>query len=64
MKAAKGANLKSIPKFKNEAEERAFWESHDTTPYVDWSRARIVSFPRLRPSRSAPEKKFSRHPLR
>jgi predicted DNA binding CopG/RHH family protein len=41
---------KPIPKFANEAEERKFWESHDTTDYVDWSRARLVSFPNLRPS--------------
>ena len=42
--------LKPIPKFASEAEERRFWESHDTTDYVDWSRARSVSFPNLRPS--------------
>jgi hypothetical protein len=32
-------NLKSIPKFRNEAEERRFWETHDSTNYVDWSKA-------------------------
>jgi predicted DNA binding CopG/RHH family protein len=42
--------LKPVPKFANEAEELEFWESHDTTEYVDWSRARLVSFPNLRPS--------------
>jgi predicted DNA binding CopG/RHH family protein len=42
--------LKPIPKFANEAQERAFWESHDTTDYVDWSRAKVVSFPNLKPS--------------
>lgn len=42
--------LKSVPKFANEIEERKFWESHDTTEYVDWSRARTISFPNLRPS--------------
>jgi predicted DNA binding CopG/RHH family protein len=42
--------LKRVPKFATEAEEREFWESHDTTDYVDWSRARAVSFPNLRPS--------------
>lgn len=40
--------LKPIPKFKTEAEERAFWETHDTTLYVDWSTARRVSFPNLK----------------
>jgi predicted DNA binding CopG/RHH family protein len=43
---------KAIPEFANEAQERAFWESpgNDSTQYVDWTRAKIVSFPNLRPS--------------
>ena len=44
---------KSIPPFKNEAEERAFWESHDSTDYVDWSGAERVRFPHLKPSTKA-----------
>jgi len=44
--------LKRIPDFSSEAEVRAFWESpkNDSTNYVDWSKAKLVSFPRLRPS--------------
>jgi predicted DNA binding CopG/RHH family protein len=42
--------LKPVPKFKNEAEERKFWESHDSTPYVDWSKAQRGVFPNLKPS--------------
>jgi predicted DNA binding CopG/RHH family protein len=44
--------LKPIPEFNTEAEERAFWESpgNDSTEYVDWSKAKLVSFPKLRPS--------------
>jgi len=42
--------LKPIPDFKSEAEEREFWETHDTTEYVDWSKARFVTFPNLKPS--------------
>jgi hypothetical protein len=43
---------KRIPEFANEAEERAFWESpeNDSTDYVDWSKAKLVTFPKLRPS--------------
>jgi predicted DNA binding CopG/RHH family protein len=33
-----------------EAEERIFWETHDTSPFVDWSRARVAGFPNLKPS--------------
>lgn len=42
--------LKSIPKFRNEAEERRFWETHDSTDYVDWSKAARMRFPNLKPS--------------
>lgn len=44
--------LKRIPKFENEAAEKAFWESpqHDSAEYVDWSKAKLTTFPRLSPS--------------
>ena len=42
--------LKPVPEFQNESEEREFWESHDTTEYLDWSKAKRVSFPNLKPS--------------
>ena len=43
-------NLKPIPTFRNEAEERRFWESHDSTEYLDWSKAERVRLPNLKPS--------------
>ncbi|KQT48231.1 hypothetical protein ASG47_07665 [Devosia sp. Leaf420] len=43
-------SLKPIPTFKTEAEERAFWESHDTTDYIDWGKAKQVVMPNLKPS--------------
>lgn len=42
--------LKKIPEFKSEAEERAFWQTHDSTDYVDWSKAKLARFPNLKPS--------------
>ena len=42
--------IKTTPKFKNEAEERAFWEKHDSSEYVDWTQARSVAMPNLKPS--------------
>lgn len=42
--------LKPIPKFASEAEERRFWETHDSSSYVDWSKGTVVSLPNLRPS--------------
>ncbi len=41
---------KIIPKFKNANEERKFWSKNDSSSYVDWSKARRVSFPNLKPS--------------
>ncbi|MBI2616605.1 BrnA antitoxin family protein [Candidatus Gottesmanbacteria bacterium] len=40
--------LKKIPKFDNEKEEREWWQTHDSTEYVDYSKAVRVSFPNLR----------------
>ncbi len=42
--------LKKMPKFKNEDEEREFWSTHDSTEYVDWSKAERSYFSNLRPS--------------
>ena len=39
-----------IPTFESEAQERRFWESHDSTDRVDWRRAERVRLPDLRPS--------------
>jgi predicted DNA binding CopG/RHH family protein len=44
------AALRPIPTFATEAEERAFWESHDTADYFDLGKAVRVSFPNLKPS--------------
>ena len=39
-----------VPSFASEAEERAFWESHDSADYVDWRQAADVRMPNLKPS--------------
>ena len=44
------SKVKTIPKFKNEAEERAFWEKHDSSEYLDWTQAQAVVMPNLKPS--------------
>ena len=41
-------NLKRIPKFNTEAEERRFLEGRDSTQYVDWSKAKPARFPNLK----------------
>ena len=42
--------VKNTPKFKTEAEERVFWEKHDSRDYVDWKQAQSVSMSNLKPS--------------
>ena len=44
------SKLKKTPDFKTEAEEREFWESHDSADYLAWSQAQRASFPKLKPS--------------
>jgi len=42
--------LKPKPKFKSDAQESAFWASHDSTEYIDYSKSRRMVFPKLKPS--------------
>jgi predicted DNA binding CopG/RHH family protein len=39
-----------FPKFSSEAQERKFWEAHDSAKLVDWSKAKRVRMPNLKPS--------------
>ena len=39
-----------MPKFKDEAEERLFWQKHDSSEYLDWSNAEDTILPKLKPS--------------
>ena len=41
---------KNPPRFNSEDEEREFWAKEDSTRYVDWSRAKRVILPNLKPS--------------
>ena len=44
------SKLKKTPKFRTEDEEREFWSTHDSTEYVDYSKAKKVLLPGLKPS--------------
>ena len=41
---------KKVPKYKSEDRERRFWAEADSTEYIDWSRAKRVILPNLKPS--------------
>lgn len=40
-------NPKPTPAFASESEERAYWESHDSTAHLDWSKAQKVKLPNM-----------------
>lgn len=39
---------KKVPEFTSESEERAFWESHDSSDYLDWRQAQSPALPNLK----------------
>ncbi len=40
--------LKKMPLLKSEDEVFEFWSNHDSTDYVDWSKAKRAIFPELK----------------
>lgn len=52
-----------VPAFKSEAQERVFWETHDSTTLVDWSKARRVRLPNLKPSTQSISLRLPLHTL-
>ena len=55
--------LKPIPAFKSEADERAFWKTHDTIDYLDLSKAQRVTLPNLKPSTDSISLRLPAHML-
>lgn len=56
-------NLTAIPKFASEKEERAYWESHDSTGHLDWSKAQKVTMPNLKPTTKTISLRLPQHML-
>ena len=54
---------KTVPSFANEAEERTFWETHDSTDYLDWSKAQSVVLPNLKPTTKTISLRLPKHLL-
>ena len=46
----KSNNIKPIPKFKNEDEEREFWATHDATDYFDMDNPVELDLSKLKPT--------------
>lgn len=54
---------KPLPKFDNEAQERAFWETHDSSDFVDWTSAKKVSLRNLKPTTKTISLRLPQHLL-
>lgn len=52
-----------VPAFKSEAQERVFWEAHDSAVLVDGSKAKRVRLPNLKPSTQSISLRLTVHTL-
>jgi predicted DNA binding CopG/RHH family protein len=53
----------ATPTFANEADERAYWESHDSTEHLDWTKAKKVTLPNLKPTTKTISLRLPQHLL-
>ena len=56
---------KPLPRFKTEADERAFWEAKgsDSTQYLEWAKAQRTVLPNLKPSTKTISLRLPQHLL-
>ena len=54
---------RAIPTFATEAQERAYWESHDSTDHLDWSKAKKATLPNLKPTTKTISLRLPQHLL-
>jgi predicted DNA binding CopG/RHH family protein len=54
---------KAIPKFTSEAQERNYWETHDSTDHLDWSKAKKIALPNLKPTTKTISLRLPQHLL-
>jgi predicted DNA binding CopG/RHH family protein len=52
-----------IPQFESEAAERAYWEKHDSSRLIDWSEARRINLPKLKPTTQSISLRLPKHTL-
>jgi predicted DNA binding CopG/RHH family protein len=58
-----GKQRKAVPEFASEAEERTFWETHDSSEYLDWANAQRVVLPNLKPTTKTISLRLPQHLL-
>ena len=54
---------KAIPRFASEVQERAYWETHDSTAHLDWTKAKKVTLPNLKPTTKTISLRLPQHLL-
>jgi predicted DNA binding CopG/RHH family protein len=55
--------IKAIPQFVNETQERAYWETHDSSDHLDWSQAKKAALPNLKPTTKTISLRLPQHLL-
>ena len=55
--------LKKIPQFADEQEEKTFWEKSDSSDYLDWNKATNVVLPNLKPTTKTISLRLPQHLL-
>ena len=55
--------LKLVPQFASEAQEREYWETHDSSSHMDWSTAKKVRLPNLKPPTKTISLRLAQHLL-
>lgn len=55
--------IKAVPEFADEQEERRFWEHNDSSDYLDWSKAQPVVMPNLKPTTKTISLRLPQHLL-
>ena len=57
---------KAVPSFTSEADERVYWEAgsgRDSTAHLDWSKAKKVALPNLKPTTKTISLRLPQHLL-
>ena len=56
-------SARDIPEFRSEAEERRFWEKHNSAPHLDWEAAERLRLPNLQPTTQTISLRLPKHLL-
>ena len=55
--------IKTVPVFATEAQERTYWEVHDSSGHLDWSKAQKATLPNLKASTKTISLRLPQHLL-